>query len=79
MQQFLILKYLNVEGGVSFWEIIKIRLDNGEKNLTNLQKILVKRVKTSKQASKASIKSAKNGFSSLTNCNLQANVSRKYV
>ena len=43
------------------------------------KKFLSKASKTGKQASKASIKSAENGFSLLTNCNLQANVSRKYV
>ena len=45
MQQFLILEYLYVEGGVNFWEIIKIRLNTAEKHLTNLQKIVIKSVK----------------------------------
>ena len=35
-QQSSILEYLNVDGGVNFWEIIDIRPDTAEKYLTNI-------------------------------------------
>ena len=64
-------------------EIIKIGADTAEKCLTNLlslylvatrilKKFLLKASKPGKQASKASIKSAENGFLFLTSGNLQA-------